>query len=127
MGILNKEKRDPFYDVIPPGGEYVVPSTDVFVRTDGSTFTGLETQESFLESSQAKTPNRLVSLLSLRGLTRAFHRQVDIRFDGFGPVARDTGEDSALGTLAQIELNNLAGRPLDQNLYPGQLDDPHSP
>jgi len=46
MKILSREGRDPFYDAVPPGGEYIVGSGEVFVSTDGSTFTGAEARTS---------------------------------------------------------------------------------
>jgi len=42
MGIFRRESHDPFYDLVPPGGEYVVDCGEVFVGSDGSTFTGTE-------------------------------------------------------------------------------------
>lgn len=47
--------------------------------------------------------------------------------DRGGPVSLSPSADSALGTLAQIELNDRNGREPDFGLKPGQLDDPNSP
>ncbi len=47
--------------------------------------------------------------------------------DRGGPVSLSPSADSALGTLAQIELNDRNGREPGFGLKPGQLDDPNSP
>ncbi len=90
---------------------------------------------------EPKQESNEVRLLSLDGLRRAVSSRRASKREGWrkdrlsfyplndrgGPVALEPSSDAALGTLATIELNKINGRPLDEGLYPGQLNDPNSP